>query len=122
GVELTRQLAVRSRICSIWSGVNQVAAVGCSAANWFALTVKSTANGPPPKLQRDDLELFQPDKHIPIECFSLEPASVGIMADTSGSMESKLRQTKAAITEFVNDLNPRDDIFLFAFSSSPFLL
>jgi len=42
--------------------------------------------------------------------------------DTSGSMEPKLRQAQSAITEFVNDLNPRDDVFLFAFSSQPFLL
>jgi VWFA-related protein len=37
-------------------------------------------------------------------------------------MDPKLRQAKAAITQFVNDMNPRDDIFLYAFSSSPFFL
>ena len=31
-------------------------------------------------------------------------------------------QAKAAIAEFVYDLNPKDDVFLFAFSSGPFLL
>jgi Ca-activated chloride channel family protein len=37
-------------------------------------------------------------------------------------MEPKLMQARSAISEFVNDLNPRDDVFLFAFSSQPFLL
>lgn len=50
------------------------------------------------------------------------PVSVGILVDTSGSMQPKLAQARAAITEFVQNLNPRDDVFLFAFSSRPFLL
>src|SRR5438270_6703747 len=37
-------------------------------------------------------------------------------------MDPKMPQAKAAIAEFVNDLNSRDDVFLFAFSSGPFLL
>lgn len=50
------------------------------------------------------------------------PVSVGILVDTSGSMQPKLAQARAAITEFVQNLNPQDDVFLFAFSSRPFLL
>jgi VWFA-related protein len=73
-------------------------------------------------LAREELRLLQANEQIPIQCFAQEPASVGILVDTSYSMESKLQQAKAAITQFVNDLNPRDNIFLFAFSSAPFLL
>jgi von Willebrand factor type A domain len=68
------------------------------------------------------VQLFEEKKPIPIQFFAHEPASIGILADTSGSMESKLPQAKEAITQFVNDLNPQDDVFLFAFSSQPFLL
>ncbi len=50
------------------------------------------------------------------------PVSVGIIVDTSGSMQPKLAQARAAITEFVRNLNPQDDVFMFAFSSRPFLL
>ncbi len=50
------------------------------------------------------------------------PVSVGIVVDTSGSMQPKLAQARAAITEFVRNLNAQDDVFLFAFSSRPFLL
>ena len=37
-------------------------------------------------------------------------------------MEPKIAQAQAAISEFIRDLNERDDVFMFAFSSRPFLL
>jgi Ca-activated chloride channel homolog len=76
-------------------------------------------------LQKGDFRLFIDGQQRPIEFFRQDlntPVSVGILVDTSGSMEPKLMQARMAITEFVNDLNPRDDVFLFAFSSQPFLL
>ncbi len=76
-------------------------------------------------LQKSDFQLYVDGQQRPIEFFRQDlntPVSVGILVDTSGSMEPKLMQARAAITEFVNDLNPRDDVFLFAFSSQPFLL
>jgi Ca-activated chloride channel homolog len=76
-------------------------------------------------LQKNDFNLYIDGQQRPIEFFRQDlntPVSVGILVDTSGSMEPKLMQARAAITEFVNDLNPRDDVFLFAFSSQPFLL
>ena len=76
-------------------------------------------------LQKSDFNLYIDGQQRPIEFFRQDlntPVSVGILVDTSGSMEPKLGQARSAITEFVNDLNPRDDVFLFAFSSQPFLL
>jgi Ca-activated chloride channel homolog len=76
-------------------------------------------------LQKSDFQLYIDGQQRPVEFFRQDlntPVSVGILVDTSGSMEPKLMQARAAITEFVNDLNPRDDVFLFAFSSQPFLL
>jgi Ca-activated chloride channel family protein len=76
-------------------------------------------------LQKNDFKLYIDGQQRPIEFFRQDlntPVSVGILVDTSGSMEPKLAQARAAITEFVDDLNPRDDVFLFAFSSQPFLL
>jgi Ca-activated chloride channel family protein len=37
-------------------------------------------------------------------------------------MEPKIPQARAAIAEFINQLNDRDDVFLFAFSNRAFLL
>src|SRR6516225_959637 len=76
-------------------------------------------------LQKDDFKLYLDGQQRPIEFFRQDlntPVSIGILVDTSGSMEPKLMQARTAITEFVSDLNPRDDVFLFAFSSQPFLL
>jgi Ca-activated chloride channel homolog len=50
------------------------------------------------------------------------PLSVGILVDTSGSMEPKIPQARAAIAQFIRELNPSDDIFLYAFSDQEFLL
>src|ERR1700730_3917289 len=50
------------------------------------------------------------------------PVSIGILVDTSGSMEPKLPQARAAITQFIRELNSSDDIFLYAFSDRQFLL
>jgi Ca-activated chloride channel family protein len=86
------------------------------------LTVESSGADAPQKLARDDLKLSQGGRAMQILFFEQEPASVGILIDTSGSMDTKLQQAKNAIAQFVNDLNSRDDIFLFAFSSKPFLL
>jgi len=76
-------------------------------------------------LRKDDFRLYMDGKQRPIEFFRQDlntPVSVGILVDTSGSMTTKLRQARTAIAEFVRDLNDRDDIFLLAFSSKPFLL
>ncbi|MGA9721697.1 MAG: VWA domain-containing protein [Candidatus Binatus sp.] len=76
-------------------------------------------------LQKDDFKLFMDGQQRPIEFFRQDlntPVSVGILVDTSGSMTPKIPQARAAIAEFLRDLNDKDDVFLFAFSSHPFLL
>ena len=76
-------------------------------------------------LQKQDFNLYLDGKQRPIEFFRQDtntPVSVGILVDTSGSMTPKLPQARFAISQFLNDLNARDDVFLFAFSAHPFLL
>lgn len=76
-------------------------------------------------LQRGDFKLSIDGQDRAIEFFRQDlntPVSVGILVDTSGSMQPKLPQARAAISEFVRNLNERDDVFMFAFSSRPFLL
>lgn len=76
-------------------------------------------------LQKGDFQLYVDGQQRPIEFFRQDlntPVSVGILVDTSGSMEPKIAQAQAAITEFIHDLNASDDVFLFAFSDRPFLL
>lgn len=76
-------------------------------------------------LQKGDFKLYMDGQQRPIEFFRQDlntPVSVGILVDTSGSMTPKIPQARAAIAEFLHDLNDKDDVFLFAFSSHPFLL
>src|SRR3984957_635301 len=76
-------------------------------------------------LQKGDFKLSIDGQDRPIEFFRQDlntPVSIGILVDTSGSMEPKIPQAQAAISEFIRNLNERDDVFMFAFSSRPFLL
>ena len=76
-------------------------------------------------LQKQDFKLYMDGQQRPIEFFRQDlntPVSVGILVDTSGSMTPKIPQARAAIAQFLHDLNDKDDVFLFAFSSHPFLL
>jgi Ca-activated chloride channel homolog len=76
-------------------------------------------------LQKDDFQLYMDGKQRPIEFFRQDlntPVSIGILVDTSGSMQPKIPQARIAIAEFLRDLNDKDDVFLFAFSTHPFLL
>ena len=76
-------------------------------------------------LAKDDFIVKRGDTPLDVPFVKWEPdspASVIIVADTSGSSQPKLSQTKEAITQIVNGLDPRDDVALFAFSGRPFLL
>ena len=76
-------------------------------------------------LQKHDFKLYMDGQQRPIEFFRQDlntPVSVGILVDTSGSMQPKIPQARAAISEFLRNLNDRDDVFLFAFSGKLFKL
>jgi Ca-activated chloride channel homolog len=76
-------------------------------------------------LQKGEFRLYPDGSQQPIEFLRQglrAPLSIGILADTSFSMLHKLRQLRTAIRQFINDLKDQDDIFLFAFSTRPFLL
>ncbi|MHB8382301.1 MAG: VWA domain-containing protein [Candidatus Binataceae bacterium] len=76
-------------------------------------------------LQKDDFKLQLDGHSQPIQFFRQDtntPVSVGIVVDTSGSMQPKIPQARIAISQFLRDLNDRDDVFLFAFSDRPYLL
>ncbi len=89
------------------------------------VTVLNRQGGYVTGLQKDDFKLYVDGVQRPIEFFRHDlnaPVSVGILVDTSGSMEPKIPQARAAIAEFINQLNERDDVFLFAFANRAYLL
>jgi Ca-activated chloride channel family protein len=76
-------------------------------------------------LQKGDFRIYVDGIQRPLEFLRRDlntPVSIGILVDTSGSMEPKIPQARVAIAQFIRDLNPSDDIFLFAFSDQQFLL
>ena len=65
-------------------------------------------DGVPPKLSH-----FSQDQNIPV--------SVGILLDTSGSMDKKIRTAVDAVDRFIRQIHEDDEIFLMTFSSKPLL-
>ncbi|HMF74508.1 MAG TPA: VWA domain-containing protein [Bryobacteraceae bacterium] len=47
------------------------------------------------------------------------PASMGIVLDVSGSMDSALPSAKTALSDFLDEANPEDEAFLYTVSSNP---
>ncbi len=89
------------------------------------ITVSDAPGGYVADLSKDDFRIVQGGSDRPISFFGTvpnAPASIGILVDTSGSMQPKIPQARAAIEQFLGDLNHCDDLFLFAFSSRPYLL
>lgn len=89
------------------------------------VTVTNPNGGYVTGLTKDDFRVYENGQQRPVQFLRQDlntPVSVGILVDTSGSMQPKIQQARAAIAQFLRDLNDRDNVFLFAFSDRPFLL
>ena len=74
-----------------------------------------------PGLAKADFTVYEDDRPVEITHFSADrvPVSLGIVLDTSGSMEGdKLTNARLAIEKFLDQLlDPEDEVFLYRFSS-----
>lgn len=74
-------------------------------------------------LRQEDFRVFEDDREQPITHFTSErvPVSLGILLDTSGSMEGeKMLAAVQALQRFLFDLlGPEDEVFLYRFDSRP---
>ncbi|MBA3296549.1 MAG: VWA domain-containing protein [Acidobacteria bacterium] len=79
-----------------------------------------------PGLDKEDFRVYQDDQLQQISHFSSDrvPVSLGIVLDTSGSMDGeKMAAARAALDRFLLDLlGPDDEVFLYRFDSSPELV
>lgn len=79
-----------------------------------------------PGLRKEDFLLYEDDQQQPITHFSAErvPVSLGIVLDTSGSMEGeKWVSATSALDRFLLDLlDPTDEVFLYTFNANPELM
>lgn len=77
-------------------------------------------------LRKEDFRVYQDDQPQEITHFNSErvPVSLGIVLDTSGSMDGeKMTAAKLALNRFLIDLlGPDDEVFLYRFDSSPELV
>ena len=77
-------------------------------------------------LRKEDFRVYQDDQLQPITHFNSErvPVSLGIILDTSGSMDGeKMAAAKAALNRFLTELlGPDDEVFLYRFDTSPELV
>ena len=73
-------------------------------------------------LAAEDFIVHEDGKRQSISHFSRSadlPISVGIVLDTSGSMERKIGTAIRAVDRFIRDIHPEDDIFLMTFDEHP---
>ena len=79
-----------------------------------------------PGLRKEDFRVYQDDQPQQITHFNSErvPVSLGIILDTSGSMQGeKMAAAKQALNRFLRDLlGPEDEVFLYRFDNSPELV
>ena len=77
-------------------------------------------------LRKEDFRVFQDGEPQAITHFNAErvPVSLGIVLDTSGSMEGeKMAAARMALNRFLLDLlGPDDEVFLYRFDTSPELV
>jgi len=77
-------------------------------------------------LHKEDFRVYQDDQLQPITHFNNErvPVSLGIVLDTSGSMEGeKMVAAREALNSFLEQLNdPEDEVFLYRFDNHPVLV
>jgi VWFA-related protein len=74
------------------------------------------------EVRKEDLKIRDDNREIPLQFFQRKAASVGILVDTSGSMDPKMIQAKATLTDLIDGLSSDDEAFMIEFSIRPFLL
>jgi Ca-activated chloride channel family protein len=75
-------------------------------------------------LEREHFEVFEDKQQQDIKHFSSEdaPISLGVVFDTSGSMNTKIEKAREAVVEFFKTANPQDEFFMVTFADKPEIL
>jgi VWFA-related protein len=88
------------------------------------VAVNDTLNRPVSGLDKENFRVFDDNVEQVITSFSMEdePVAVGLVFDTSGSMNGSEREERAAANEFFKTANPEDEFALVEFDSAPRLV
>jgi VWFA-related protein len=85
------------------------------------VAVSDKLNRPVSGLDKENFRVFEDSVEQPIAHFAMddEPVAVGLIFDTSGSMERKLDRSRQAAAQFFRVSNPEDEFFLVEFGNAP---
>ena len=85
------------------------------------VAVNDKLNRPVSGLEKENFRVFEDNVEQSILQFAMddEPVAVGLIFDTSGSMERKLDRSRQAAAQFFRVANPEDEFFLVEFGDSP---
>jgi len=88
------------------------------------VTVTDPFGTPQRGIPREAFELLEDGVEQSVTYFASEdaPVSLGIIFDSSGSMENKLERSRRAVTELLKTSMPGDEFFLVAFADAPRLV
>jgi Ca-activated chloride channel family protein len=88
------------------------------------VTVTDTLGRSVAGLSKDNFEIYEGKEKQKISTLSSEdsPVSLGILFDTSGSMNGKIEQSRQAVTELLATANSEDEFFLITFADTPELV
>src|SRR5258708_14132184 len=79
-----------------------------------------------PGLNKDDFRVYDDEQVQPVTHFNADrvPVSLGIVLDTSGSMDGdKIYSARQALDRFLDQLtDPNDEVFLYRFDNAPELI
>jgi VWFA-related protein len=85
------------------------------------VAVSDKLNRPVSGLEKENFRVFEDSVEQPIAHFAMddEPVAVGLIFDTSGSMDHKLDRSRQAAAQFFRVSNPEDEFFLVEFGDAP---
>ena len=89
------------------------------------VTVTDQNGGYIPGLQPGDFVVYEGDIRQEITYFNTgenEPISLGLIVDSSGSMQNKIGHARHALRRFIHSIKPQDEVFLAGFNAQPFLV
>lgn len=85
----------------------------------ISVSVIDPKNGPVTGLDKQNFRIYENKVEQRVVQLSREdqPAAVGIIFDTSGSMKKKAEKSRAAVTAFLRTANPEDEFFMVEFDN-----
>jgi len=85
------------------------------------VTIVDPLNRPVIGLDKENFHVYENKQLQAIQHFSSEdaPISLGVIFDTSGSMEGKIERSQEAVVDFFKTANPQDEFFMIAFADQP---